>query len=484
MAKTYNRMMLDVAADIHDIITEVQGDQNSRYLDVYLYNNGVPIDLTGHTVRIYMRRPKTNPLSELEEFFNDGEITEATEGRCQFLMSTQALAKFGHLEAQISIWKGTEEILSTQKFRIMVTENLRVEGEIEGSNEYGALVILFQNLYEAYDLMVTMIENFGKAGDIAAERDIATFWQGMEYLMRYMDTDLRTLLEETIQQAMQSAGGSGDMLFVLFGLYSDDEGIWEWCFRQPQIGQALNAGFNLGSDALDDCESVAEIVANADVIAKIGANADAVAICSKDPTLAAALISYMDDESVLAAGLGYQKFAVGTEVTLDWYGNPTKFIVAHKGYKTSGKIVLVSKTFLGGHIWAAGANSNYNNYSCSGLRTYLNTTVLEGFSDRIQAAIAQTAVACHDKSTAVTCNDKIWALSYAEAGLGTNQYAPVEGSALSYFNSAARRSLGGIWWLRTPYSSNTGGAWGVSTDGTATYNSTTDDCGVVPAFEI
>lgn len=480
MAKTYNRMMLDVAADIHDIITEVQGDQNSRYLDVYLFNNGVPIDLTGHTVRIYMRRPKTNPLSELEEFFNDGEITEATEGRCQFLMSTQALAKFGHLEAQISIWKGTEEILSTQKFRIMVTENLRVEGEIEGSNEYGALVILFQNLYEAYDLMVTMIENFGKAGDIAAERDIATFWQGMEYLMRYMDTDLRTLLEETIQQAMQSAGGSGDMLFVLFGLYSDDEGIWEWCFRQPQIGQALNAGFNLGSDALDDCESVAEIVANADVIAKIGANADAVAICSKDPTLAAALISYMDDESVLAAGLGYQKYAVGDEVTLDWYGNPTTFIVTHKGYKTSNKIVLHSKYTLGGVEYS----TYYNYYSGSVLRTHLNTTVLEGFSDRIQAAIVPIAVACHDKTTAVTCYDKIWALSYAEAGLGTNTNAPVEGSKLSYFSAAAKRQKGGYWWLRTPSSDGRNLAWYVDAGGTANNCNTAYSSGVVPAFEI
>lgn len=483
MAKTYNRMMLDVATDIHDIITQVQGDQNSRYLDVYLYNNGVPIDLTDHTVRIYMRRPKTNPLSELEEFFNDGEITEATEGRCQFLMSTQALAKFGHLEAQISIWKGTEEILSTQKFRIMVTENIRVEGEIEGSNEYGALVILFQNLYEAYDLMVTMIENFGKAGDIAAERDIATFWQGMEYLMQYMDTDLRTLLEETIQKAMESAGGSGDMLFVLFGLYSDDEGIWEWCFRQPQIGQALNAGFNFGSDALDDCESVADIVANADVIATIGANADAVAICSKDATLAAALIDYMDDESVLAAGLGYQKYAVGDEVTLNWYGNPTTFIVTEKDYLTSGKIILHSKNPLGTAVWGNGS-TNLNSFSGSNLRAYLNSEILSGFSDRIQAAMTTPSISCHDKSTAVTCKDKVWALSYAEVGLGTNTYAPVEGKKMSYFSSATQRSKGNYWWLRTPYSNDTNYAWYVYADGTATSNGTTTAYGVVPAFEI
>lgn len=480
MAKTYNRMMIDVNTKITDLITEVQGDQNSRYLDVYLYENGVPIDLTGHTVRIYVCRPNTNPL---EEYFDDGEITEAAEGRCQFLMTTEMLAKFGTLEVQISVWNGTEEVLSTQVFHIEVAKNIRIEGAIESSNEYGALVILFQHLYTGYDLMVTMIENFGVAGEVAAERNIETFWQGMEYLAKYMDTDLRTLLEETIQQAMQSAGGSGDMLFVLFGLYSDDEGLWEWCFRQPQIGQAINTGFNLGLDALDDCESVADIVANADVIATIGANAEAVAICSKNATLAAALIDYMDDESVLAAGLGYQKYAVGDEVTLNWYGNPTTFIVTHKDYITSNKIVLHPKYPMGDTTWSH-ATTNMNSYSGSVLRTYLNSEILAGFDDRIQAAIVATPVACHDKSTAVTCTDKIWALSYAEVGLGTNTYAPVEGKAMSYFSSATRRVKGVYWWLRTPYSSNTTYAWRVRTDGTADSNDTTYAYGVVPAFEI
>ena len=181
MAKTYNKMKLDVSGGFNDIVTEVQGDQNSRYLDIYLFNNGIPIDLTGHTVRIYMRRPNTNPL---EEFFNDGEITEAARGRCQFLLSTQALAREGMLEAQVSIWKGTEEILSTQVFKIMVTTNLRTNGSIESSNEYGALVVLFQNLYEAYDLMTTMVESFGESGETAASVPAKTFWQMLEAVYR------------------------------------------------------------------------------------------------------------------------------------------------------------------------------------------------------------------------------------------------------------------------------------------------------------
>lgn len=198
MAKTYNKIRLDVSGGLNGIVTEVQGDQNSRYLDIYLFNNGIPIDLTGHTVRIYMRRPHTNPL---EEFFNDGEITEATRGHCQFLLSTQALAKEGELEAQVSIWNGTEEILSTKVFKINVTTKLRTNGSVESSNEYGALVVLFQNLYEAHDLMTTMVQNIGNPSDIAAQYNLATMWQAWEFLTDYMKTDLTNMIEQALANA-------------------------------------------------------------------------------------------------------------------------------------------------------------------------------------------------------------------------------------------------------------------------------------------
>ncbi len=204
MAKTYNKMRLDVSGGFNDIVTEVQGDQNSRYLDIYLFNNGIPIDLTGHTVRIYMRRPNTNPL---EEFFNDGEITEAARGRCQFLLSTQALAKEGTLEAQVSIWRGTEEILSTKVFKIDVTTNLRTNGSVESSNEYGALVVLFQNLYEAYDLMTTMVESFGESGETAASVPATTFWQMLEAVYR---VNADALANASVQGVLDLIGKTDD----------------------------------------------------------------------------------------------------------------------------------------------------------------------------------------------------------------------------------------------------------------------------------
>lgn len=211
MAKTYNRLELDVNKKFSGgIITEVQGDTNSRYLDVSLFNNGVPLDLTGHEVKIFMEKPENGG-----EIWNDGVITDATAGRCEFLMTTEALSKMGHLQAQISVWKDNTEILSTQVFEILVTKTLLGNSSVESSNEYGTLVVLFQNLYKAHDLMVDMVSSFGKKGTVADARNIATFWQGMEYLAKYMDTDLKGLIEKalanaSVQGVLDLIGSAGD----------------------------------------------------------------------------------------------------------------------------------------------------------------------------------------------------------------------------------------------------------------------------------
>lgn len=202
MAVTFNKMRIDVNVRPEDIITAVQDDSDSRYLDVFLFDNGVPIDLTGHEVRIYMRKPEKGG-----EIFNNGEITEPENGRCQFLLTTAALEKTGYLKTQISIWKDNREILSTQIFNIFVTESLRTTGSIEGSNEYGALVVLFQNLYQSIDLMTDMVQNFGKAGEVAAGIPAGTFWQMLEAVYA---VNKDALENASVSEVLNRIGLTGD----------------------------------------------------------------------------------------------------------------------------------------------------------------------------------------------------------------------------------------------------------------------------------
>lgn len=181
MAKTYNRLDIEINKDILPIITAVQDDIYSRYLDVNLFENGVAIDLTEHKVRIYIRK------KDGTEIFNIGQITDAESGRVQFELTSQTLAVCGELQCQIIIFNDEEtQVLSTNIFKIFVTRSLKSDNAIESSNEYGALVVLFQNIYEALQLMTDMVHKIGNPGEISNNLNLSTMFEVWEYLLNFV----------------------------------------------------------------------------------------------------------------------------------------------------------------------------------------------------------------------------------------------------------------------------------------------------------
>ena len=183
MAKTYNVMKINVKDDITSMITAKEEDLNSRYLDVYLMDDGIPIDLTGHEVRIYGRKPDGT------SFFNDGEITDAVNGRCQFPLTSQALAAIGKLEVELSIWENNDRILTTQTFIVFVTEKIRNDNGIESSNEFGALVILFQKLYDFIADVTELLHLVGQPADTGGTTLEGTVMAKINRLMSVAGTD-------------------------------------------------------------------------------------------------------------------------------------------------------------------------------------------------------------------------------------------------------------------------------------------------------
>lgn len=148
MAETYKMLTIDVNEPIPEIVIAVQEDINSRYLDVTLTDEGVPIDLTAKRVHFSSARADEVP------FYKTGVMTNAKKGRCQFELTRGELKAANTLYGQIEIWTSdNEKVLTTHIITIDVVESLRVQGNIESSNEYGALVVLYQNMYEIkYDL--------------------------------------------------------------------------------------------------------------------------------------------------------------------------------------------------------------------------------------------------------------------------------------------------------------------------------------------
>lgn len=213
MAQVYKKINIDVNSKITDIVTAIQKDASSRYLDVVLWDSATLIDLTGHEVRIYGKK------ADGTEFYNNGEITNATGGRCQFELTSQALAVANDLEVQIVVFKDNTEILSTQPFTIHVVKSLLSDSSIESSNEYGALVVLYQNLYEAYDLMTEMVQKIGNAGDIAQGLNLNTMFEVWEWLITYMQENSTAGVVDIVN-AINSKIGSSTTGDTVLGIVS------------------------------------------------------------------------------------------------------------------------------------------------------------------------------------------------------------------------------------------------------------------------
>lgn len=181
MAKTYNKMQIDMNGDILSTVTAVAKDTLSRYLDCNLYNNGVPLDLTGHMAQLYVTKPDETIV------VTQGEITDVAAGRVQFELTNQTLAVTGWLSLQIVLTSGEGEVLSSEIFKLHVLPSIRSDEAIESTNEFGALVVLFQEIQNSLDLMNAIIESFGEPGEVAEEYGATTFWGIMEASLKNVD---------------------------------------------------------------------------------------------------------------------------------------------------------------------------------------------------------------------------------------------------------------------------------------------------------
>lgn len=226
MAKHYTKLIIAINENINSIVTAVKGDVASRFLDVQLYSNGTPIDLTSHTVTMSAKsHPDSNFKVPIDKFI-DGVITDATNGRCQFELKTDILGQTGVLILQISIFSGQQEVLSTNPFNLYVIDGLRNDEQIEASNEFGALVVLFSEIQNALDDMHAIRENFGEPSEESIQAGTDTFWKVIEKLVADVQTAVAYDLPEKIGDPTDAAGTD-----TLFGKVAD---------LSAQLGQAVH----------------------------------------------------------------------------------------------------------------------------------------------------------------------------------------------------------------------------------------------------
>lgn len=110
-----------------------QFDTDSHKFAFTLLDNSVAYNLTGLTGKIYIKKPDGT------EVFSNLTIDNATGGKLSFLLTTQCLTVPGAVEAEITLYGTSGEVLTSITFTYIVKHLLRGDESIESTNEYTAL---------------------------------------------------------------------------------------------------------------------------------------------------------------------------------------------------------------------------------------------------------------------------------------------------------------------------------------------------------
>ena len=197
--------------------------------------------------------------------------------------------------------------------------------------------------------------------------------------------------------------------------------------------------------------------------------------------------------------------AVGKTITLNVSNTPKEFIVVHQGKPSSlyddscSGTWLLMKDIYENRQWHS---SNSNSYKASTIHSYLNSTFLGLLDSNIQEAVKQVKIpyvnGTGGSAVASGANGlpaKIFLLSGYEVGWTTsdNNYLPVDGAKLSYFESGTGTSANNkrianltgsaaTWWLRSQNTFNADHVWGVLSNGDYNDYNASSSFGIRPAL--
>lgn len=204
-------------------------------------------------------------------------------------------------------------------------------------------------------------------------------------------------------------------------------------------------------------------------------------------------------------GIKARELAVGSSVYLMENGSAVEYLVVNQGIPSASSLYdascdgtwLLRKDLYESRKWHS---SNSNSYKASTIHSYLNSTFLGLFDSDIKAAIKEVKIpyvnGTANSAVASGANGlvaKVFLLSGYEVGWtqSTNRYFPIDGACLSYFSGTEAtdnkrtsylHGASTLWWLRSPYTSNTNLAWVVLNNGGPAGDYCSNAYGIRPAL--
>lgn len=153
-------------------IPSVKGD-TGREIQFAIFNNGIPVDLTGEQVKVFGIKPDNYRI------FANLEIIDEANGICSLKLTPQMLCVAGIVRCTLVRYAGGLR-LSSRKFNIEVAESVADDIEIESTSEYKGLTDListvdnFKSIQQQIDNLVLGAVGDGNNPEIIQARDTET----------------------------------------------------------------------------------------------------------------------------------------------------------------------------------------------------------------------------------------------------------------------------------------------------------------------
>ncbi|MFX0548199.1 BppU family phage baseplate upper protein [Hathewaya histolytica] len=224
MAKSIYNLPIDIKKEIYDKITVKQEDTKSRYLNITLTDNSLPIDLTGHTVKVFILKPDQSKI------FNNVKVLNPKEGKIEVELTTQALLLPGDINLELVIYGSDSSILSSKILSICIEKKLRDDKAIESTNEFRALGDaltklgqwegMFQSKYDNvennYKKDLTYVKDrfVDKTNPVMNSEAVVTATKARSQLLVKNDTAAMRIFTENNQGYIQSGEGNGCELTI------------------------------------------------------------------------------------------------------------------------------------------------------------------------------------------------------------------------------------------------------------------------------
>lgn len=206
MVESVFNLVIYVNKDVESVIKAKSGDSSSRFLEVVLVNdNGEAFDLSNHIVRF-------NGLKEDgSHIFNNADIIDEKAGKVRIALTDQTLAiGDSKVIADISIFAEDGEcVLTTRSFVIEIQQTIRDDEAIESSDEFGAVLVLFQDVWDMREYIQHKGSLFGELDDEVeegGEQAGKTIFGGLNNIWNYLINQSTAGVVEVVNSMKEAIG--------------------------------------------------------------------------------------------------------------------------------------------------------------------------------------------------------------------------------------------------------------------------------------